>query len=252
LEKQFDKAAVGRTSSEKLPELELPRDWRLDRGAGHCPAASRSRRHDISPSFSKSVFLKKMRLRLLASCAAYGRFVVFRFCVSISVVLRYCVAPGKMGLPYSKEIHAAFDQVTPLVAAGFEVLQTTKDIAVLLAVIQVVTALSLILILLALIALLFTVNPDLEQERAQLVTPFMQWLASWVYKYGRLASYVVRIVFAVGVVVFAWSIWQGLATGHKDPTSEEDESDEKNNEDEDKSKETGKDGKDAKDTKTEK
>ncbi|OCT52624.1 hypothetical protein CLCR_10837 [Cladophialophora carrionii] len=155
-----------------------------------------------------------------------------------------------MGLPYSKEIHAAFDQVTPLVAAGFEVLQTTKDIAILLAVIQVVTALSLILILLALIALLFTVNPDLEKERVQLVTPFMQWLASWVYKYGRLASYVVRIVFTVGVIVFAWSIWQGLTTGHKDPTSEEDETGEKDTQDEDTSKETEKDGKEAKDSKT--
>ncbi|EXJ60516.1 hypothetical protein A1O7_04669 [Cladophialophora yegresii CBS 114405] len=153
-----------------------------------------------------------------------------------------------MGLPYSKEIHAAFDQVTPLVAAGFEVLQTTKDIAILLAVIQVVTALSLILILLALIALLFTVNPDLEKERVQLVTPFMRWLASWVYKYGRLASHVLRILFTVGIIVFAWSIWHGLATGHKDPTSEEDETDGKENEDEDSSKETEKDGKGTKES----
>ncbi|KAJ9617001.1 hypothetical protein H2200_000722 [Cladophialophora chaetospira] len=155
-----------------------------------------------------------------------------------------------MGLPYSKQINAAFDQVTPLVQAGFEVLQTTKDIAVFLAVLQVVVAITLLLILLVLIALLFSVNPDLEKERAELVTPAMKWLASWVYKYGRVTSYVVRIGFAVGTVAFVWSMWQGLTTGHKDPPSEEEESDEsKEKADEDASKDSGKDSKDTKDEK---
>lgn len=67
-----------------------------------------------------------------------------------------------MGLPYSKQINAAFEQVTPLVAAGFKVLRTTRDISILLAVIQVLTVLLLFLILLGLIALLYCVNPDLE------------------------------------------------------------------------------------------
>lgn len=50
-----------------------------------------------------------------------------------------------MGIPYSKQIHSAFDQVTPLVAAGFEVLKTTKNIAILLACLQVFVALILTL-----------------------------------------------------------------------------------------------------------
>jgi hypothetical protein len=67
-----------------------------------------------------------------------------------------------MGIPYSRQINAAFEQVTPLVAAGFKVLQTTRDISIILAVIQVLTVVFLFLILLALFALLYTVNPDLQ------------------------------------------------------------------------------------------
>ena len=67
-----------------------------------------------------------------------------------------------MGIPYSREINAAFDQVTPLVAAGFKVLKTTKNISILLAVIQVLTVLFLALILWVMIALVYCVNPDLE------------------------------------------------------------------------------------------
>lgn len=67
-----------------------------------------------------------------------------------------------MGIPYSRQINAAFEQVTPLVAAGYKVLRTTRDISILLAVIQVLTVLLLFLILLGLIALLYCVNPDLE------------------------------------------------------------------------------------------
>ena len=67
-----------------------------------------------------------------------------------------------MGLPYSRQINAAFDQVTPLVAAGFKVLRTTRDISILLAVIQVLTVILLGFILFALILLLYCVNPDLQ------------------------------------------------------------------------------------------
>lgn len=38
---------------------------------------------------------------------------------------------------------------------------------------------TLILILLSLIGLLFTLNPDLETERRQLVTPVMKWIAGF-------------------------------------------------------------------------
>jgi hypothetical protein len=67
-----------------------------------------------------------------------------------------------MGIPYSRQINAAFEQVTPLVAAGFKVLRTTRDISILLAVIQVLTVVLLGLILVGLVALLYCVNPDLE------------------------------------------------------------------------------------------
>lgn len=67
-----------------------------------------------------------------------------------------------MGIPYSREINAAFEQVTPLVAAGFKVLKTTKNISILLAVIQVLTVFFLFLILCALLLLLYSINPDLE------------------------------------------------------------------------------------------
>jgi hypothetical protein len=67
-----------------------------------------------------------------------------------------------MGIPYSRQINAAFEQVTPLVAAGYKVLRTTRDISILLAIIQVLTVLLLFLILLGLVALLYCVNPDLE------------------------------------------------------------------------------------------
>ncbi|KAF1933256.1 uncharacterized protein M421DRAFT_685 [Didymella exigua CBS 183.55] len=82
-----------------------------------------------------------------------------------------------MGIPYSREINAAFEQVTPLVAAGFEVLRTTKNISIILAIIQVLTVLFLGLILAALIALLYTVNPDLEEERRILITPWLKYYA---------------------------------------------------------------------------
>lgn len=70
-----------------------------------------------------------------------------------------------MGIPYSRQINAAFEQVTPLVAAGFKVLRTTRDISILLAVIQVLTVFFLSLILSALVVLCYCVNPDLEVRR---------------------------------------------------------------------------------------
>jgi len=108
----------------------------------------------------------------------------------------------KMGIPYSKQINAAFDQVTPLVASAYEVLETTKNIAILLAFIQVFVAILLFFILAALIGLLFTMNPDLEMERRALVTPVMQWLASWVLEpSGKRRSFIIVILLLLAIVV---------------------------------------------------
>ena len=77
-----------------------------------------------------------------------------------------------MGVPYSQEIRAAVNQVAPLVAA----VQTTKNIFILLAAVQIIKVVLLALILLAMLALLITVKPDLEDERAAAVTPVMKWI----------------------------------------------------------------------------
>lgn len=85
-----------------------------------------------------------------------------------------------MGIPYSRQINAAFEQVTPLVAAGFKVLQTTRDISIILAVIQVLTVIFLFLILLALFALLYTVNPDLKVRASLPSSPAISPLDAFV------------------------------------------------------------------------
>ena len=77
-----------------------------------------------------------------------------------------------MGILFSQEIYGAVDQFTPLLAA----VQTTKNIFILLAAIQVIKAIILALILLAILALLVTMNPNLEDERAAAVTPVMKWI----------------------------------------------------------------------------
>lgn len=85
-----------------------------------------------------------------------------------------------MGMPYSKQINAAFDQVTPLVAEGYKVLETIKNLAVLLAWIQVLTVALLGALAALLLALLVTLNPDLADERQLLVTPAVRWLCARV------------------------------------------------------------------------
>jgi len=80
-----------------------------------------------------------------------------------------------MGIPYSKQINAAFDEVTPLVAAAFDVLQTTKNIALFLLGIQIVTVVVLISTFIALLGLLISINPGLTEERDALVTPLLRW-----------------------------------------------------------------------------
>jgi hypothetical protein len=128
-----------------------------------------------------------------------------------------------MGIPYSRQINAAFEQVTPLVAAGFKVLRTTRDISILLAIIQVLTVFFLGLILVALVVLLYCVNPDLEvrlppddvcvadldtktyqEERKAIVTPWLRYFASIT-----LWSIFKTIFFLLAVVGLA-----GSATWH--------------------------------------
>jgi hypothetical protein len=127
-----------------------------------------------------------------------------------------------MGIPYSKQINAAFDQVTPLVSAGFEVLQTTKNISILLAAIQVVTVAILAAILLTLIALLISVNPDLEAERAAIVTPVVKWCACWAMPTceARGRVLVSGLVFVVVLFVGSW-VWYSVVTDVKEVAAEE-------------------------------
>ncbi|KAK4495192.1 hypothetical protein PRZ48_013519 [Zasmidium cellare] len=110
-----------------------------------------------------------------------------------------------MGIPYSKQINAAFDQVTPLVAEGFEVLQTTRNITLLLAEIQIATVVLLFLLLVATLMLLITNNPDMETERKALVTPVMKWICSWMM--SRSGDRRVGVVVLMGVVVGVGVVW---------------------------------------------
>jgi hypothetical protein len=116
-----------------------------------------------------------------------------------------------MGIPYSKEINKAFvelnnayGQVTPLVAAAYEVLETTKNISLMVAGIQVLNAFLLASILLCMVALLITTNPDMEKERKQLVTPAVAWIAGWTVIGKKLVTTLVTIlvILAIGGVVF--------------------------------------------------
>lgn len=127
-----------------------------------------------------------------------------------------------MGLPYSRQINAAFDQVTPLVSAGFEVLQTTKNISILLAAIQVVTVIILAAILLTLIALLISVNPDLEAERAAIVTPVVRWCACWAMpKCEARGRVLVSGMVLVGVMFVGGWVWYSVVTDVKEVAAEE-------------------------------
>lgn len=128
-----------------------------------------------------------------------------------------------MGLPYSKQINAAFDQVTPLVAAGFEVLETTKNISLLLAWIQVLTVVLLAFIVLELFALLVTINPDLQTERQAIVTPAVKWISALLMRVAenRRSVFVVLLIVAAGLAIGSMA---GLYYTSRDPTLRIDES----------------------------
>ncbi|USP82118.1 uncharacterized protein yc1106_09392 [Curvularia clavata] len=111
-----------------------------------------------------------------------------------------------MGIPYSRQINAAFEQVTPLVAAGFTVLRTTRDISILLAIIQVLTVVFLALIFFALILLVYCVNPDLEEERQRYITPWLRYAAG-ITLWGVL-KFVVALAMVFGGASVA--VWKAL------------------------------------------
>ena len=93
-----------------------------------------------------------------------------------------------MGIPYSREINKAFGelnkaygQVTPLIEAAYEVLETTKNISLLVAAVQVINGILLFFVLLTMFGLLITMNPDMTKERDELVTPVLRWVGRWAF-----------------------------------------------------------------------
>ena len=122
-----------------------------------------------------------------------------------------------MGLPYSKQVYAAFDQVTPLVEAGFEVLRTTKNITFLLAAIQVITVLLLGLIAIEIFLLLISINPDLEHERKVVVTPIVQWIAGLLETVSAHRRAFTFLAWVVIIGLCVGSTW-GFYYTSRDPT----------------------------------
>lgn len=125
-----------------------------------------------------------------------------------------------MGIPFSKEIREALDQVEPLRKAGFEVLRTTKNISLILACIQVLTVIILALILAALFGLLLTMNPDLDYEKQQLVTPALKWISGWLLSCGGLVKWFARVCFFVVGGGFALFLWHGSTVGASVPDTD--------------------------------
>ncbi|CAO2655196.1 Nn.00g102600.m01.CDS01 [Neocucurbitaria sp. VM-36] len=111
-----------------------------------------------------------------------------------------------MGIPYSRQINAAFEQVTPLVAAGFKVLRTTRDISILLAVIQVLTVFFLGMILAVLVVLCYCVNPDLETERQQIITPWLRHSAH-ITVWGIIKSVITTTIFFGVTAGLIWKLF---------------------------------------------
>lgn len=130
-----------------------------------------------------------------------------------------------MGIPYSKQINAAFDQVTPLVAAAYEVLETTKNIAIFITAIQIGIITLLFINLLALLALLFTLHPELEDVRDMLVTPALRWTADWIV-YGLEKRYIIvgGSLALLAVVVTTGALYVFWVTNVADAMSSEDQS----------------------------
>lgn len=112
-----------------------------------------------------------------------------------------------MGAPYSKEIEQALDKATPLVATAQQVLEQTKYLAAALLVLQIVSTVIVGLILVCLLALLITLNPDLEDERRAMVTPAVRRATRVLRWWWWWCSLVATVVALVGVGVLAgWAV----------------------------------------------
>ncbi|KAF2646061.1 hypothetical protein P280DRAFT_464329 [Massarina eburnea CBS 473.64] len=114
-----------------------------------------------------------------------------------------------MGVPYSREIDAAFLQVTPLVQQIAPLITTAKVVVVVIALVQVFVVGLLCAILGVLVAGVVCVNPDLERERRKLVTPAVKWLVRrtrWDLLRG-LLFITIPVIFAVFLAVLGFSMW---------------------------------------------
>ena len=126
-----------------------------------------------------------------------------------------------MGIPYSREINKAFDelnvaygQVTPLIEAAYEVLETTKNISLLLLGIQVLTVILLAFILLALVGLMIVMNPEMDKERRELVTPTLRWVTGWMTMshigfgwFSAILVLFILIVLGITVMTTSYGTW---------------------------------------------
>lgn len=130
-----------------------------------------------------------------------------------------------MGIPYSKQINQAFEEVSPLVAATLDVMHTTQEVSYILAGIQVITAVFQFATVVGIIGLLITLNPDLAAERTALVTPIMRYLASWVMPgsegrwYLKTFGWMFGLVWFCGCAAVAWQSWSADG-GPKGPPRE--------------------------------
>lgn len=113
-----------------------------------------------------------------------------------------------MGIPYSKQINAAFNQVTPLVASGYELLETVKNIALFITALQIGLTFITLLNFFAILGVIISVNPDLDKERKNLVTPAVKWIASWGLVWTERKWSLLGIVGGLfAVMAFAYSIY---------------------------------------------
>lgn len=131
-----------------------------------------------------------------------------------------------MGVPFSKEIDQAFEQlgplvakghqvldsaslqITPLAVTGAQVLDTTRTIGIVLFWLQLLSALAVALNLICLVAVLITLNPDLEEERKTLVTPAVRWvvrMTRWAVKVLMwVLVLLVHLLRVIGAAAWNW------------------------------------------------
>lgn len=103
-----------------------------------------------------------------------------------------------MGVPYSKEVDIVLSSVQDL-------LGTVNYVAITLVILHITIVFLLILLLTAVIALIFTMDPNLSKEREALVTPSMKWLATrllWLQVRLRLACWLLALLAVIALAGF--------------------------------------------------